>query len=53
MKKKNVLLTGASGTVGFEALKQLLAKDLYTITVFDKENEQSRKNCFLMKSRSI
>lgn len=43
MKKKNVLLTGASGTVGFEALKQLLAKDLYTVTVFDKENEQSRK----------
>lgn len=46
MKKKNVLLTGASGTVGFEALKQLLAKDLYTITVFDKENEQSRKKLF-------
>jgi nucleoside-diphosphate-sugar epimerase len=43
MTKKNVLLTGASGTVGFEALKQLIAKDSYNITVFDKENEQSRK----------
>lgn len=43
MKKKNVLLTGASGTVGFAALKQLIASDLYAITVFDKENEQSRK----------
>ena len=43
MKKKNILLTGASGTVGFEALKQLLAKDLYAITVFDKENELARK----------
>ena len=43
MKKKNVLLTGASGTVGFEALKQLLAKGLYSITVFDKENDLARK----------
>jgi nucleoside-diphosphate-sugar epimerase len=43
MKKKKVLLTGASGTVGFEALKQLLKKDVYEITVFDKENKISRK----------
>ena len=43
MEKKNVLLTGASGTVGFEVLKQLLAKDLYNITVFDKESVVSRK----------
>lgn len=41
MKKKNVLLTGASGTVGFEALKQLLDAKLYNVTVFDKKTPQS------------
>ena len=51
MKRKNVLLTGASGTVGFEALKQLLAKDLYNVTVFDKETEHSRKKLALYKEK--
>ena len=41
MTKKNILLTGASGTVGFEALKQLIAKNSYNITVFDKESKQA------------
>ena len=41
MTKKNILLTGASGTVGFEALKQLIEKDRYTISVFDKKTKRS------------
>lgn len=43
MKKINVLLTGASGTVGFEALKQLLEKGCYNVTVFDKKSKLSVK----------
>ncbi len=39
MKKKNILLTGASGTVGFEVLKQLVEKDSYNISVFDKNSK--------------
>ena len=51
MKKKNILLTGASGTVGFEALKQLLALDLYNITVFDQENKNSREKLLPFQNR--
>ncbi|UFH45423.1 NAD(P)-dependent oxidoreductase [Flavobacterium galactosidilyticum] len=43
MIKKNILLTGASGTVGFEALLQLIDNKTYSITVFDKESKQSRE----------
>lgn len=43
MPIKNILLTGASGTVGFEALKQLLQNKSYNITVFDKESKISLK----------
>lgn len=41
MTKKNILLTGASGTVGFEALLQLIDKKSYNVTVFDLETKQS------------
>lgn len=41
MTKRNILLTGASGTVGFEALLQLINKKIYNVTVFDKETQQS------------
>ncbi|HLV40258.1 NAD(P)-dependent oxidoreductase [Xanthomarina sp.] len=41
MKKTNILLTGASGTVGFEALNQLLEKGCYNVTVFDKKSKLS------------
>ncbi|CAM4192270.1 NAD-dependent epimerase/dehydratase family protein [Flavobacterium weaverense] len=51
MIKKNILLTGASGTVGFEALKQLLALDRYTITVFDQESEASREKLLPFKDK--
>lgn len=44
MKKTNVLLTGASGSVGFEALKQLTARiDEFNITVFDLKNARAEK----------
>ncbi|MCX7548263.1 NAD(P)-dependent oxidoreductase [Xanthomarina sp. F1114] len=43
MKKTHILLTGASGTVGFEVLKQLIKKGDYNISVFDKESKLSRK----------
>lgn len=41
--KKKILLTGASGTVGFEVLKQLIEKNEYEIIVFDIENDSSKK----------
>ena len=41
MTKKNILLTGASGTVGFEVLKQLVKKDVYNISIFDKSSKLS------------
>jgi len=40
----NILLTGASGTVGFETLKKLIElKKKVTITVFDIETNRNRK----------
>ena len=42
MIKKTILLTGASGTVGLEVLKQLIDKKKYNVTVFDKETKDSR-----------
>ncbi len=41
MPNQNILLTGASGTVGFEVLKQLLEKKCYNISVFDKKTKIS------------
>ncbi|MBK6730233.1 MAG: NAD(P)-dependent oxidoreductase [Bacteroidetes bacterium] len=42
--KKRILLTGASGTVGYEVLKQLYAiKENFEITVFDVNSKKSRK----------
>ena len=44
MSKKEILLTGASGTVGLEVLKQLSKQlDKYSITVFDKKSKKSYK----------
>lgn len=41
--KNRVLLTGASGTVGYEVLKQLIDLQRYKITVFDIDSKISRK----------
>lgn len=43
MKKRNVLLTGAVGTVGYEALQQLVAKEKYEVTVFDVETSKAKE----------
>ncbi|MFD2575090.1 NAD-dependent epimerase/dehydratase family protein [Haoranjiania flava] len=44
MDKKNILLTGGGGTVGFEVLKQLTGlSDKYTTTVFDVFSKVNRK----------
>ena len=42
-KEKSILLTGASGTVGFEVLKQLVEIPNHKITVFDKKTKASVK----------
>lgn len=41
--KKRILLTGASGTVGFETLQHLLQNPDYEITAFDKKTSKSVK----------
>lgn len=42
--RKRILLTGASGTVGYEVLKQLsVLKDTLDITIFDVASANSRK----------
>lgn len=42
--KTNILLTGATGSVGYEALKQLIRKkDQYNITVFDLKTPKSER----------
>ena len=40
-RKLNVLLTGASGTVGIEVMRQLISHDEYNLTVFDKKTKRS------------
>ena len=43
-ERKKVLLTGASGTIGFEVLKQLFEhSELYDITVFDLKTYRSKR----------
>lgn len=51
MPNKNILLTGASGTVGFEALKQLAKNKSYNITVFDKESKIAVKKLSPFKNQ--
>lgn len=40
---KKILLTGASGNIGYQTLKQLIEKDKYNITAFDIDSKSSRK----------
>jgi len=41
--KKHILLTGATGTVGKEALKQLCASEAYDISVLCRDSSRNRK----------
>ncbi len=43
VKKNIVLLTGATGTVGREVLKQLLVKNKYKIVVFSLDRKRNRR----------
>lgn len=50
--KRNILLTGASGTVGYEVLKQLYKNiDYFNITVFDVKNGKSQKKFKKFKNK--
>lgn len=40
---KKILLTGASGNVGYQVLKQLIEKNKYNLTIFDIDNKDIRK----------
>ncbi len=52
MEKANILLTGASGTVGYEVLKQLIQKkDQFNICVFDLNNRKNRQLLSPFKNR--
>ena len=53
-EKKKILLTGASGTVGFEVLKQLYSeKELYDITIFDVKSRNSKRKFAPYKNEII
>ena len=50
--RKKILLTGASGTVGFEVLKQLSeVENKYDITVFDVKNSKTIKKLLPFKGK--
>lgn len=49
--KKRILLTGASGTVGFETLKHLVKNPFYEITVFDVKTLHSVKKLAPFRNR--
>ena len=50
-KKRNILLTGASGTVGSEVLKQLYQhRNSFNITVFDIKSKKTERSFFAFKN---
>jgi nucleoside-diphosphate-sugar epimerase len=42
-EKKNILLTGATGTMGFEGLKQLIENESFYLTLLVKPGSKNRK----------
>ncbi|MEG2457921.1 MAG: NAD(P)-dependent oxidoreductase [Bacilli bacterium] len=40
---KNILLTGAAGSIGYEALKQLAEDSSYNVTIIDLDTKKARK----------
>lgn len=51
--KLNILLTGASGTIGIEVLRQLVDNAAFKLTVFDKKTNHSVKQFAPFKKRMI
>lgn len=51
ISRKRILLTGASGTVGFETLQHLIQYPNYEITVFDVKTTKAVKKLAPFKSR--
>lgn len=51
MTKKNILITGVSGTVGFEVFKQLIDNKNHNITIFDKKTKQSSSKLLPYKDK--
>jgi len=51
MKRKKVLVTGASGTVGYEVLKQLIKNDSYEVFAFDLKTEESSKKIATLSNK--
>ena len=50
-KRKNILITGAAGTVGIEVVKQLINKDKYNITAFDVNSPNVQRKLNLYKNK--
>ena len=50
-KRKRVLLTGASGSIGYELLHQLVELDAYDITVFDLAKRQVKRRLNKFKNK--
>lgn len=51
IQRKSVLLTGASGTIGLEVLRQLVKTPNIKITVFDKESKETVKKLDFFKDK--
>ena len=49
---KNILLTGASGTIGIEVLQLLIEKNIFHVTVFDKKTIRSTRLFAPYKNRA-
>ncbi len=48
---KKILLTGASGNVGYQVLKQLIDKNKYDLTVFDVDDKKVRNKLRKFKDK--
>ena len=51
VEKRNILLTGATGTVGKEVLHQLLEKNNYNIIVFSLESSKNKRAYSKIKNK--
>lgn len=51
MDKKTILVTGASGTVGFEVIKQLSVLEKYNTIAFDLKSKKSIKKLDALKEK--